>query len=138
MYFLAILSQQGQVTAWDANGQAATRNATHTCWAPKLYFYKVDYAVKSGRRVGKNWALCIVPDGFVLPAGVLTDPDIIRLDSGQSDRRRSISAAERDAINAKLALTDLGEQASTGETLDDVVDRIATTLGHTGFASRSR
>lgn len=132
MFVLSRGVVQAMAISRDAQGRTNGRHPLRTrVFMPKLDDYGVSWSVKEGQALGKTWTVCIVPDGTVIPAAALADPDILVLNQ---TRDVALTLAERTAITTKLALTDFGASVAvlTGDTLNDVVDKIVkTALGHT-------
>lgn len=141
MFILSRCSLQYLPTARDSNGIVTTRDtAGRKVWAAALWKYPVPYELKEGFNRGKNWAVCVVPDDYVMPAAVATaiasDPDIIPVNY---PRAQVLDTAARNAIANKLGLTDLGAiTLAANDTVDDLADRIVKgVLGHsTAFVAR--
>lgn len=131
MFILSRAFLQGFVTGRDANGDATKRDAKHIVIAPKLCAYgdgkggPFPWELREGISLGKNWVVCIVPDTFQIPALTLTalqaDVDILIPPVNQ---KIALDLTSRTAFDTKLALTDLGVSTSSGESVEDVTDRI--------------
>lgn len=134
-YVLSRASEQFVVTARDASGRATARHPTKRTWAPRLYEYITNFSVISARGA-KDWALCVVDDGQIVPAAADLDPDIRVIPESNLDR--VLTVAQRTTINTGLAQTDIGITAVSGATLRTVLNALGQALNHTSDFSIDR
>lgn len=130
-YVLSRGFKQQAIVGRDGNGVAATRDPKRpNVFAPKLWEYGVPFSVWEGQAAGKNWTVCLVPDGVVLPAAALADPDIQVLSA--ASRSGTLTTNERNSVESKIAATDFGAlSVKSTDSLDDVITTIRRdALGH--------
>lgn len=136
MFVLSRGVVQAMATGRDANGLTNQRHPSRTnVFMPKLDDYGVPWSVKEGRKFGKAWTVCVVPDGTVIPAAAVADPDIFVIDEAKDT---VLSGGRRNAVNNKLAQTDLGVTAVAGDTVVTLVNKILVALGQDASADASR
>lgn len=114
---------QAMATGRDGNGRVTLRHPGRAnVFMPKLDDYGVPWSLKGeAKALGKNWVVCWVPDGTVIPADAISDPDIFVI----SDAKDTVlSGGKRTAVNNRLAQTDFGITAASGDTVATLINKI--------------